>query len=212
VIRVFIVAASTLARAGLESLLAARDVEVVGRSATLEALADQLSDAAPDVILVDSSGESFETLMESINASGLASDVNVVILGDGMTPATSADALRAGVRAALPGEISSQQLAAALQAVASGLVVLHPALANGRPPARSASSPALDELAESLTSREREVLQMLAAGLSNKEIASRLKISEHTAKFHVASILGKLGAASRTEAVSLGIRRGLVLL
>jgi DNA-binding NarL/FixJ family response regulator len=212
VIRVFIVAASTLARAGLESLLAARDVEAVGRSATLEALADQLSDAAPDVILVDSSGESFETLMESINASGLASDVNVVILGDGLTPTTSADALRAGVRAALPGEISAQQLAAAMQAVASGLVVLHPALANHIAPGRTASSPALNELAESLTPREREILQMLAAGLSNKEIASRLKISEHTAKFHVASILGKLGAASRTEAVSLGIRRGLVLL
>ena len=53
---------------------------------------------------------------------------------------------------------------------------------------------------------------MLAAGLSNKEIAARLNISDHTVKFHVASILGKLGAGSRTEAVSLGIRRGLVLL
>lgn len=214
-IRVFIVAASSLARAGLESLLAARDVKdvkVVGSSATLEALSDQLSDAAPDVVLIDSSGESFESLMESIAASGLASDVNVVILGDGMTPATSEDALRAGIRAALPGEISPQQLAAALQAVASGLVVLHPALANGRTPARPVTPPALDELAEALTAREREVLQMLAAGLSNKEIAARLNISDHTAKFHVASILGKLGAASRTEAVSLGIRRGLVLL
>jgi len=52
----------------------------------------------------------------------------------------------------------------------------------------------------------------LAAGLSNKEIAARLKISEHTAKFHVAAILGKLGASSRTEAVSVGMRRGLILL
>ena len=211
-IRVFIVAASSLARAGLESLLAAREVEVVGSNATLETLSDQLSDAAPDVVLIDSSGESFELLQEAIVASGLASEVKVMILGDGMTPATSADALRAGIRAALPGDISPQQLAAALQAVASGLVVLHPALANGRVPARSASAPALDELAESLTPRELEVLQMLAAGLSNKQIGPRLNISEHTAKFHVASILGKLGAASRTEAVSLGIRRGLVLL
>jgi DNA-binding NarL/FixJ family response regulator len=77
--------------------------------------------------------------------------------------------------------------------------------------ATSASQP-LTELAEPLTRREREVLQMLAAGLGNKEIASRLDISDHTAKFHVGSILGKLGAASRTEAVALGIRRGLVLL
>jgi len=68
------------------------------------------------------------------------------------------------------------------------------------------------ELSEPLTAREHQVLGMLGAGLGNKEIASRLKISEHTAKFHVASILGKLGASSRTEAVAIGLRRGLILL
>jgi NarL family two-component system response regulator YdfI len=212
VIRVFIVAASPLARAGLENLLAARDVIVVASNATIDALAEILADAAPDVVLIDSSGEPFETMLESIVASGLASDVSVVILGDGMTLGASAEALRAGLRAALPGDISPEQLVAALQAVASGLIVLHPAYANEGLPAVSAPRRALDELAESLTRRELEVLQMLAAGLSNKEIAARLNISEHTAKFHVASILGKLGAASRTEAVSIGIRRGLVLL
>jgi len=67
-------------------------------------------------------------------------------------------------------------------------------------------------LLEPLTKREREVLQMLAGGLANKEIAARLAISDHTVKFHVASILGKLGVSTRTEAVSVGIRRGLVLL
>ena len=211
-IRVFIVAASPLARAGLENLLAARDVEVVASNGTIDALAEMLADAAPDVVLIDSSGEPFEPMLESILASGLASDVSVVILGDGMTPAASADALRAGIRAALPGDISPEQLVAALEAVASGLLVLHPSHASEGLPAGSAPSRALDELAESLTRRELEVLQMLAAGLSNKEIAARLNISDHTVKFHVASILGKLGAASRTEAVSLGIRRGLVLL
>jgi DNA-binding NarL/FixJ family response regulator len=212
VIRVFIVAASPLARAGLENLLAARDVEVVGSNSTSETLAEILADAAPDVVLIDSSGEPFEPLLESILASGLASDVSVVILGEGMTPAAAADALRGGIRAALPGDISPAQLVAAIEAVASGLLVLHPSHASEGLPAGSAPSRALDELAESLTRRELEVLQMLAAGLSNKEIAARLNISDHTVKFHVASILGKLGAASRTEAVSLGIRRGLVLL
>jgi DNA-binding CsgD family transcriptional regulator len=67
-------------------------------------------------------------------------------------------------------------------------------------------------LIEPLSAREREVLQMVAAGSGNKEIAAKLGISEHTVKFHVASILGKLGAESRTEAVALGIRRGLVML
>jgi two-component system, NarL family, response regulator YdfI len=67
-------------------------------------------------------------------------------------------------------------------------------------------------LAEPLTPREIEVLRWLAEGLGNKEIAARLNISEHTAKFHVASIMGKLGATSRTEAVTLGIRHGLVMI
>lgn len=211
-IRVFIVAASPLARAGLENLLAAREVEVVASSGTIEALAEMLADAAPDVVLVDSSGEPFDQTLEWILASGLASDLSVVMLGDGMTPIASAEALRAGIRAALPGDISPDQLVATLQAVANGLVVLHPSQTNEGLPAGSSPPRALDELAESLTRREVEVLQMLAAGLSNKEIAARLGISDHTAKFHVASILGKLGATSRTEAVSLGIRRGLVLL
>jgi DNA-binding NarL/FixJ family response regulator len=211
VIRVFIVAASPLARAGLENFLVAREVEVVGSTATIEILADQLSDAAPDIVLIDSSGEPLDPMMGSILASGLASDVAVVVLADGMTAAASADALRAGIRAALPGDISPEQLVSALQAVASGLLVLHPSHADEGLAAGSSPTRALDELAESLTSRELEVLQMLAAGLSNKEIAARLNISEHTVKFHVASILGKLGAASRTEAVSLGIRHGLVL-
>jgi NarL family two-component system response regulator YdfI len=212
VTRVFIVAASPLARAGLENLLAARDVEVVASSGTLEALSELLADAAPDVVLIDSSGEHFEQKLESILASGLASDVSVVLLGDGMSPGVAAEALRAGIRAALPADISPDQLVASLQAVASGLLVLHPSHANEALPASSATSGSLDELTEPLTRRELEVLQMLAGGSSNKEIAARLNISEHTVKFHVASILGKLGAGTRTEAVSIGIRRGLVLL
>jgi DNA-binding NarL/FixJ family response regulator len=70
----------------------------------------------------------------------------------------------------------------------------------------------VEELLEPLTPREQEVLRMLALGLANRQIASRLNISEHTIKFHVAAILGKLGAASRTEAVAIGIRHGLILL
>jgi NarL family two-component system response regulator YdfI len=212
VIRVFIVASSPLARAGLENLLAARDMQVVASNGTIDSLTEMLSDAAPDVVLIDSSGVPFESMLESIVASGLAADVSVVLLGDGITPVASAAALRAGIRAALPGDISPDQLVAALQAAARGLIVLHPSHASDALPAGSASLSALDDLAEALTRRELEVLQMLAVGLSNKEIAARLNISEHTVKFHVASILGKLGAASRTEAVSLGIRRGLVLL
>ncbi len=211
-IRVLIVAASPLARAGLENLLAARNVEIAGSVANIDALAGELPDVAVDAILMDSSGEPFESLLDSVVSSGLASDFHVILLAEAASPAASAEALRAGIRAVLPNDTSPDQLAAALQAVSSGLVVLHPANVHSAVPAASVVPRPLDELVEPLTPRESEVLQMLASGLGNKEIAAKLGISEHTVKFHVASILGKLGAASRTEAVSLGIRRGLVLL
>jgi len=216
VISVFIVAASPLARAGLENLLVARQIEIAGSAAHIDDLGDRFSDLTADVILIDSSGESFEGFLDSLVASGLASDFSVVVLAETGALAASEVALRAGVRAALPSDISPDQLVAALQAAASGLLVLHPAQVpahvNNGLTSGAARSSTLDELAEPLTPRESEVLQMLASGLGNKEIAGKLAISERTVKFHVASILGKLGSASRTEAVTLGIRRGLVLL
>lgn len=211
-IRVFIVAASPLARAGLENLLPAGNVEIVGSGANLDALEQRVSDAHIDAVLIDASAEPPESLLAELGDSGLAAELSVVLLSDHPSPA-SAEALRVGVRAVLPTTSSPDQLLAALQAAAAGLVVLHPSdLVAAVPATGSPVSRPLAELAEPLTRREREVLQMLAAGLGNKEIAGRLNISDHTAKFHVASILGKLGAATRTEAVALGIRRGLVLL
>jgi NarL family two-component system response regulator YdfI len=212
VIRVFIVAASPLARAGLENLLAGRGVEVVGSVATMDSLGGQLSDAEADAILIETSHEQSEALLESLSESDLSSDAAIILLANHPPPGWCAEALRAGVRAVLPSDVLPGQLAAALQAAAAGLVVMHPAEIQSVFPAVTPASQHLGELAEPLTRREREVLQMLAGGLGNKEIASRLGISDHTVKFHVASILGKLGASSRTEAVSLGIRRGLVLL
>jgi DNA-binding NarL/FixJ family response regulator len=212
VIRVFIVAASPLARAGLHSLLADRNVEVVGSAADVESLAGQWSDTAVDIVLVEASGEQLEAVIDSLTASELASDATIVVLSDRSEPRWLAEVLRAGIRALLPSTITSEQLVAALVAASAGLIVMHPAeVAGVFPEAETASRP-IAELAEPLTPRENEVIQMLASGLANKEIAGRLSISEHTVKFHVASILGKLEAGSRTEAVSIGIRRGLVLL
>ncbi len=151
-------------------------------------------------------------MIGSLADSDLAAEIPTVVLAEPGSSAVSAQALQAGIRAVLPSGLAADQLAAALQAVASGLVVLHPAEVQAALPVAAPAWRPLAELAEPLTRREREVLQMLAAGLANKEIAARLGISDHTAKFHVAAILGKLGAATRTEAVALGIRRGLVLL
>jgi two-component system, NarL family, response regulator YdfI len=210
--RVFIVAASPLTRAGLQDLLAARGVNVVGGSANLESLSEQFTEARPTAVLLDVSGEKASELLNSLYFSELVLETAVVVLSDHPPLGWAAEALRAGVRAILPSDVSPGHLISALQAAVAGLVVLHPSeVESALVPAAPVSHP-VAELPESLTRREREVLQMLASGLGNKEIAARLSISDHTVKFHVASILGKLGASSRTEAVSLGIRHGLVLL
>jgi two-component system, NarL family, response regulator YdfI len=185
---------------------------VVGSSASLESLLAQISEIESDAILVDASGDNAVAALEALSGSDLAAETTLVLLTDSSRPGWIAEALRAGVRAILPSEVSADQLAAALRAAVAGLVVMHPAEISAALPPVSVARSSFAELAEPLTPREREVLEMLASGLVNKEIAAKLAISEHTVKFHVASILGKLGASTRTEAVSLGIRRGLVLL
>jgi DNA-binding NarL/FixJ family response regulator len=122
---------------------------------------------------------------------------------------------------ALPRDATRDEIIAALTAVSTGLVVLDRRLARdylsfhqGAAVAAPLQVPgdAGGEMPETLTGRELEVLQILAEGLPNKLIAARLHITEHTAKFHVSSIMLKLGASSRTEAVTLAARRGLLLL
>ncbi len=117
--------------------------------------------------------------------------------------------------AALLRDATTEEIVAAMRAVGGGLVTLDRRLAHGALTAiQRVTAPT--ELAagagEPLTPRERDVLQLMAEGLPNKLIAARLSISEHTAKFHVSAIMTKLGAASRTEAVTIGARRGLLIL
>ena len=124
-----------------------------------------------------------------------------------------ARALRRGVKAILPRNASSAEILWAIQTANSGLFLLNQD-ATHELLARFGSEP-LSETREyrgELTEREIQILRKLSEGLSNKQIASSLAISEHTVKFHISSILDKLGASSRTEAVTIGIRMGLVLL
>lgn len=211
-IRVFIIAASALSRSSLENLISRRDVKVVGSAANFDSLAEQFAEGGADVLLVDAPGEQEASTLDSLKSTEIAADLPVVLLAEDASTESIADALSVGVRAVLPPDVSRDQLLAALQAAAAGLVVLHPQEVNEAFPAPAPLSQPLADLTEPLTRREREVLQMLAGGLANKEIAAKLNISDHTVKFHVASVLGKLGAVSRTEAVALGIRRGLILL
>jgi len=210
VIRVFIFAESARSRERLEELLDARRIEVVGTASSVETAAEALVEQDADVLLVEVSNDSAEELLETLAATGVTGETAVVVLLDQSAPVWASQAVQAGVRGVLSGGANAGQLTVAIEAAANGLFVLHPDEVRPEPAPRTQA--ATVELSEPLTARERQVLGMLGAGLGNKEIASRLKISEHTAKFHVASILGKLGASSRTEAVAIGLRRGLILL
>jgi DNA-binding NarL/FixJ family response regulator len=127
--------------------------------------------------------------------------VPIVVLSD---ERLTSRLFRRGVHAILPHDAPVEQIVAALHAASAGLIAVPVEASALVIPAASESA------VESLTPREMETLEMLAEGLSNKQIAARLHISEHTAKFHVNSILGKLGAGTRTEAVMRGLRSGLL--
>jgi DNA-binding CsgD family transcriptional regulator len=113
---------------------------------------------------------------------------------------------------ALSMDASAEELHAAVQALNQGMIAASPALLGSLLSQPLLQQGEIDPLAEHLTGRESEVLQLLARGLANKQIAAALEISEHTVKFHISAIFAKLGAASRTEAVRIGVRRGLVAL
>jgi DNA-binding NarL/FixJ family response regulator len=133
------------------------------------------------------------------------------LLTDAFDPADLARLFPLGVRAVLRREASLAEIGAALEATAQDLAVLPPGLLETLLlPERDESL--ANNLQEPLTPRETEVLDLLAEGAGNKEIAAKLNISENTAKFHVSSILGKLGAVTRTEAVTRGYRLGLILI
>jgi NarL family two-component system response regulator YdfI len=211
VIRVLIVAAAARARRALESLLHTQGFEVVGSFAIFEDAADAFAEKDFDAVVIDAGEPAVEELFESLQATGIARDTPVILLLPEASSSAVSQALRLGVRGILLALPEPRQLSATIEAVVRDLVVLGSESSAPMRPATGRSTLA-DELTEPLTPREREVLRLLASGLGNKEIAAKLKISEHTAKFHVASILGKLGAASRAEAVSIGMRNGLILL
>lgn len=198
--RVLVLAPSPVARAGLESLLRGTGtVDVIGSVANWA----EYSGEDPDVVLAD--WENGDGL--SIEIADGVPEAAWVIMADDPGLVGVAEALRAGVRAVLPRQSSASQIVAAIEAASAGFVVLQPGDLDGL-----LVHPQPASLAEPLTPREVEVLGMLAEGQSNKSIAHRLGISEHTVKFHVTSIMGKLDAGSRTEAVTRGIRQGLIML
>lgn len=200
-IAVFVAARYPATRAGLRALLEGEDgIAVVGDGA----VDDPGGEAPFDVLLADLLDGDDAAVAEPYD------DTPAVLLGD--WDAYLAEPWVAGVaRAFLSHEAPGVSIAAAIRAVAAGLTVFDPVVVGRLFDART--DPAVAPIAGfQLTDREQEVLTLVAQGLPNKGIARALGISEHTAKFHVGTILSKLGAASRTEAVTIAVRRGLLAL
>jgi DNA-binding NarL/FixJ family response regulator len=202
--RAFVVAPTPMARAGLRSMLANAEeigVQVVGEAASPAGLAFSEADV---ILLMD------EALLE---------EATIAVAEDGtqaLVVISEEDHLVSRLRALplkgwgiVPPDAPPEELAAAVSAAAQGLIVLHKPLTG-----RLLQEPAVsvEELSEPLTAREREVLNLLGRGLSNKLIARELHISEHTVKFHISSLYAKLGVNNRAEAVSQGARHGLISL
>ncbi len=201
-IRVTIVSANHALRVGLREMLGNQpDIKVVGETSDLESVNEMETEVV--VLASVSSARLFES-KAAFAILFLTDDIENV---RGMLNSTS----RAwGV---LSSDATEDELAAAVRAVGEGLWVGAPGLVKSliRLPGRRESS-SEESLIEPLTARELEVIQLMAQGLANKQIALALGISEHTVKFHLSSLYAKLNSASRTEAVKRGIELGLISL
>ncbi|MBM3943941.1 MAG: response regulator transcription factor [SAR202 cluster bacterium] len=205
-LRVLAVADDPLARAGLAALLLqSNQVDIAGQTPAHPELRGDVATYRPDVILWDIGPEParpLELLAE-------LADVSPPVVALVFDADHAANAHAAGARGVLFRDASPAMLVAALAAVVEGLRVYAgaPPPPDGHPPGERTSPPV-----SPLTPRELEVLGLVATGLTNKAIAQQLNISEHTVKFHVNSLLAKLGASSRTDAVVRASRLGLVFL
>jgi DNA-binding NarL/FixJ family response regulator len=206
---VLVVSPNPLARAGLASLVESMaGTKLVGSGAVGEAasLAAQL---LPDAVVLDTGEGEPEDLDGISRLSTAQPGLPIVALAN--DPAAVSLALTFGASAFLPAGIDADTLSAALTAAARGLVTLPRRELATLLPSEERVEAAIKAPVESLTHRELEVLQLMARGSTNRQIAQQLGISEHTVKFHAAAILGKLGARSRAEAVARAIGLGWIL-
>lgn len=195
-IRVLIAARLRVVRAGLEALVRSSSVMELAGTADLALLSG--AGVTADIVLMDAPESGIEP-----------PTLPTVVLIEAADVETASAAMRAGARGVISREATPEEIEAAIQAVHAGLIVVAPEFAGSVVPE---TRPQPESLSEPLSERELEVLALVVEGLSNKLIAYRLSITEHTVKTHMTSILAKLGVASRTEAASQAIRRGLVML
>jgi DNA-binding NarL/FixJ family response regulator len=207
-LRIAIVAGAPLVQAGLSrGVESAQHFELVAVSVSMDALRAALVQQPAlqiDVAIVDGGASADPVAIGAALDAGL----HVVLLSDA-EPSQLAPLVAAGA-ACLPTAAGDREIAAAVDAVAAGLVAMRSEFFSETLRKASGNERRPVELVEPLTPRELQVLRLLAGGFANKHIAQDLGISEHTAKFHVGRILDKLDAATRAEAVAIGLRDGLI--
>jgi len=214
-IRVVIVDDQELVRAGFRALLDAEDdVEVVGEAGTGDAAVVTVAASRPDVVLMDIRMPGVNGIEATRRIRTLDDPPEVLILTTFDTDENVFDALEAGAAGFLVKDTPPTQLIEALRAAVAGGAVISPGttrrLVDHLVASRLTRARSAPEELEVLTDREREVLELVALGCSNREIAARLTISELTAKTHVSRLLTKLEVSSRVQAAALAYRTGLV--
>jgi DNA-binding NarL/FixJ family response regulator len=212
--RVLIADDQALVRAGFRKLLeSAPDVEVVGEAADGREAVDQARRLRPTVVLMDIRMPRLDGIEATRRLTADAEGIRVLILTTFGLDDYVYEALRAGASGFMLKDAPPEEFLAAVEVVARGDALIAPAVTRSvieefvrRSPAASPPPPAVEELTE----REREVLELLARGLSNAEIAERLVVSAGTVKTHVAHVLAKLGLRDRVQAVILAYESGVI--
>jgi len=206
-IRVLLVDDHAVVRSGLSAfLLAFDDLELVGEASSGEEAVRLCDRLQPDVVLMDLVMPGMDGAQATRAIRDKCPAIQVIALTSFKEQELVEGAMEAGAIGYLLKNVSADELAGAIRAAHAGRPTLAPEAAQAL--IQATREP--QKIGFDLTQREREVLALLVQGLNNPEIAERLVVSRSTAKFHVSSILSKLGVASRTEAVALAVKEGLL--
>ena len=210
-IAVLIVDDHPIVRQGLRTLLELQeDIELVGEAVNGKAAVELAAQVKPDVILMDIVMPVMDgiTATRQIKAAGLAA--HVIALTSFVEDERIIPAIQAGAASFLLKDVAPNELMEAIRAAYHGEARLHPVVIQKLMQRVAAHSPTAQEQASDLTEREMDVLRLIAQGMSNKEIAAALVISEKTVKTHVSSLLGKLDKSDRTQLAIFAIKKGLI--
>jgi NarL family two-component system response regulator YdfI len=211
-IRVSIIAPAIAVRTGLRALLSDDpQINIIAETANLAELVEVQTEA--DVMVwAPSSSLELTTILAELSKLRIGESTALLLVHNDPQVMESLSQLPVRAWGLLDPEATQTELIATIQAINEGLSVTNPIWLNQVFKNVITSKEGNNDLVEALTGREVEILQLLALGLTNKQIAGRLRISAHTVKFHVSTIFSKLGTTNRVETVNSGLKKGLIVL